>query len=126
MAEHEAAVCATFHRAVELIGRRWTGAIIQVLLGGRARYCVLREAIPNVNERMLSERLRELENEGIVVRIVVPETPIRVEYELTKKGRALEKTLAAVAEWASTWTQGPGSGARRPRATVERRAKAGR
>ena len=124
MAEHEIALCATFHRAVELIGRRWTGAIIQVLLQGRMRYCDLRDAIPNVNERMLSERLRELESEGIVVRIVVPDTPVRVEYELTKKGRALEKSLTAVAEWASKWTPAAAPASNGPRVKVEKRARA--
>jgi DNA-binding HxlR family transcriptional regulator len=103
MSQREPAVCATFHRAVELIGRRWTGAIIQVLLQGRARYCVIRAAIPRVNDRMLSERLRELELEGIVERTVIPETPVRVEYELTRKGRSLQKTLDALAEWAERW-----------------------
>jgi len=52
---------------------------------------------------MLSERLRELEGEGIVARIVVPETPVRVEYELTEKGRALEQALCAVGRWAERW-----------------------
>ena len=119
MAEHEVALCATFHRAVEMIGRRWTGAIIQVLLQGRTRYCDLRNAIPNVNER-----LRELESEGIVGRIVVPETPIRVEYELTRKGRALEKSLTAVAEWASKWTEAAAPAGNGPRVKVEKRARA--
>src|ERR1051326_7660709 len=72
-------VCARFHRASELIGRRWTGAIIFVLLKSRCRFAALREAIPDITDRMLSERLQELEQEAIVERIVVPETPGRVE-----------------------------------------------
>lgn len=103
MSDREPVVCATFHHAVELIGRRWTGAVIQVLLRGRARYCTIRGAIPGVNDRMLSERLRELELEGIVERTVIPETPVRVEYHLTRKGRALQKTLDALSEWADKW-----------------------
>ena len=96
-------LCAKFHRAVELIGGRWTGAVIQLLLNGRMRFAELRGAIPEISDRMLSERLRELEAEGIVARIVVPETPVRVEYELTEKGRALEHALAAVGRWAERW-----------------------
>lgn len=97
------ALCARFHKAVELIGRRWSGAVIQLLLRGPARYAALRDAIPDISDRMLSERLQELEEEGIVLRRVVPETPVRVEYELTAKGRALEPALAAIGRWAEHW-----------------------
>ena len=100
-------LCARFHRAVELIGGRWTGAVIQLLLNGRLRFAELRAAIPDISDRMLSERLRELEAEGIVARIVVPETPVRVEYELTEKGRALEHALCAVGKWAERWVAEP-------------------
>ena len=88
-AAHAPELCARFHRASELIGRRWTGAIIFVLLKSRCRFATLRDAIPDITDRMLSDRLQELEQEGIVERTVVPETPVRVEYALTKKGRAL-------------------------------------
>lgn len=96
-------LCVRFHHAVELIGGRWTGAVIQLLLNGRLRFAELRAAIPDISDRMLSERLRELETEGIVARRVVPETPVRVEYELTEKGRALEQALGAVGRWAERW-----------------------
>ena len=96
-------LCARFHRAVELIGGRWTGAVIQLLLNGRMRFAELRDAIPDISDRMLSERLRELENEGIVDRIVVPETPVRVEYALTEKGRALEQVMTSLGKWAERW-----------------------
>ena len=96
-------LCARFHHAVELIGGRWTGAVIQLLLHERMRFAALRAAIPEISDRMLSERLKELEREGIVARIVIPETPVRVEYELTDKGRALEHALAAVGRWAERW-----------------------
>src|SRR5437016_1859812 len=96
-------LCTRFHRASELIGRRWTGAIIFVLLKSRCRFAVLRGAIPEITDRMLSERLQELEQEGIVERTVVPETPVRVEYALTKKGRALASAIDAMAEWAHKW-----------------------
>jgi DNA-binding HxlR family transcriptional regulator len=131
-------VCARFHRAVELIGGRWTGAIIQLLFNGRLRFAELRAAIPDISDRMLSERLRELESEGIVARTVIPETPVRVEYELTEKGRALEHALSAVGKWAERWVSdpppaeaaaGPTRAARqsakasRPAATVPARAR---
>jgi DNA-binding HxlR family transcriptional regulator len=96
-------LCPRFHRASELIGRRWTGAIIYVLLKSRCRFAMLREAIPDITDRMLSERLQELEQEGIVARTVVPETPVRVEYELTKKGRALASAIDSIADWAEKW-----------------------
>ena len=99
-------LCAKFHKAVELIGGRWTGAVIRLLLSDRMRFAELRSAIPDISDRMLSERLRELESEGIVARIVVPETPVRVEYELTEKGRALEQALCAVGRWAERWVEG--------------------
>src|SRR5258707_6906026 len=88
-------LCTRFHHASELIGRRWTGAIIFVLLKSRCRFATLRDAIPDITDRMLSDRLQELEEEAIVVRTVVPETPVRVEYALTKKGRALSSPIEA-------------------------------
>jgi DNA-binding HxlR family transcriptional regulator len=115
-------LCTRFHRASELIGRRWTGAIIYLLLRKRCRFAVLRDGIPDITDRMLSDRLQELEQEGIVDRTVVPETPIRVEYSLSKKGRALASAIDAIADWAEKWTDElPAQ--RRPRSTrVKRRA----
>lgn len=102
---HPPELCSRFHRASELIGRRWTGAIIYVLLRSRCRFAALRESIPDITDRMLSERLHELEQEGIVAREVVPETPVRVEYSLTKKGRALAKAIDAISDWAHDWIE---------------------
>jgi DNA-binding HxlR family transcriptional regulator len=96
-------LCGKFHHASELIGRRWTGAIIFVLLRSRCRFATLREAIPDITDRMLSERLQELEDEGIVERTVVPDTPVRVEYALTKKGRELSTAFEAIGTWAHKW-----------------------
>jgi DNA-binding HxlR family transcriptional regulator len=98
-------LCARFHKAVELIGRRWSGAIVRILLQGPARYAELRAAIPDITDRMLSERLRELEDEKIVARTVVPETPVRVEYSLSAKGRALAPALDAIGHWAEKWVE---------------------
>jgi DNA-binding HxlR family transcriptional regulator len=101
---HPPALCSRFHRASELIGRRWTGAIIFVLLKSKCRFATLRDAIPDITDRMLSDRLQELEQEGILERTVIPETPVRVEYALTKKGRALGSAVDAIVEWAHKWT----------------------
>jgi DNA-binding HxlR family transcriptional regulator len=96
-------LCHRFHHAVELVGRRWNGAILFLLLQDRARFAQLRAAIPHITDRMLSERLHELESEGVIVRTVVPQTPVRVEYALTKKGRALAGALRAIGQWAEKW-----------------------
>ena len=96
-------VCSRFHRAIELIGSRWSGAILQTLLQGRTRYGAIKAAIPDLTDRMLSERLRTLEGENLVLRIVVPESPVRVEYELTLKGRELQDALKEIGAWAERW-----------------------
>ena len=94
------ALCTRFHRASELIGRRWTGAIIFLLLKQTCRFATLGDAIPDITDRMLSERLQELEQEGVAGRIVIPETPVRVEYSLTRKGKGLAEALDSLATWA--------------------------
>jgi DNA-binding HxlR family transcriptional regulator len=96
-------LCTRFHRASELIGRRWTGAIIFLLLKQTCRFATLRDAIPDITDRMLSERLQELEDEGLVERTVLPESPVRVEYSLTRKGKALAEPIGAIAEWAEKY-----------------------
>ena len=97
------ALCARFHHASELIGRRWTGAIIFLLLKQTCRFATLRDAIPGITDRMLSERLQELEDEGLVERTVIPDTPVRVEYALTKKGKALAEAIGAISDWAERY-----------------------
>lgn len=98
--------CPNYHRAVELIGRRWTGCILRALLSDVERFSELTETIPGLSDRMLSERLKELETEGIVLRRVIPETPVRIEYHLTPKGRALGTVVTAVSGWAERWLAG--------------------
>jgi DNA-binding HxlR family transcriptional regulator len=97
------AVCPLYHRAVELIGRRWSGAILYALYGGETRFSDLTEAVPGLSDRLLSERLKELEAEGLVVRTVFPEIPVRIEYTLTDKGRALGQVMDAIGAWAHEW-----------------------
>ena len=100
---HLTAFCPTYHRASELIGRRWTGAILRAMLSGEARFSEIAAAVPGLSDRLLSERLKELEAEGIVRRTVFPSTPVRVDYALTKKGLALNEVIVAVSDWAEEW-----------------------
>lgn len=103
MHEELAPFCPRYRRAIEIIGRRWTGAILRVLLSGETRFARIAADVPGLSDRLLSERLKELEIEGLVVRTVTPSTPVRVEYHLTPKGRSLFGVVVAVAEWAEEW-----------------------
>ncbi len=96
-------LCPKYHHAVEIIGRRWNGAILLVMLNGATRFNEIKQRIPDISDKMLSERLKELEAEGLVTRTVIPETPVRVEYLLTEKGRALKDVLASISSWAERW-----------------------
>ena len=95
--------CRLYHRAVELVGKRWTGAILLVLLDGPLRFSEIRQLVPDLSDRLLSERLKELEAEEIVQRRVIDDVPVRVEYELTDKGRALQPAVRALKSWARAW-----------------------
>jgi DNA-binding HxlR family transcriptional regulator len=107
------AFCPQYHHAIELIGRRWTGAILRAMLHGSSRFSDLRAAVPDLSDKMLSHRLKELEAEGIVKRSVFPETPVRIEYRVTDKGSALERVLSALEDWADTWDAERPTGQRR-------------
>jgi DNA-binding HxlR family transcriptional regulator len=89
------------HQAVELVGKRWTGAIVYVLLQHRRpmRFSEVGAAVPELSDRLLSERMKELESRGIVERRVLEETPVRVEYELTTMGRDLGPALRELRRW---------------------------
>ena len=100
-------LCPRFEKAMQLLAKRWSGLIIYRLLEGPARFCQIEAALPSLSGRVLSERLKELEQEGIVHRAVYPETPVRVEYSLTPKGRALEPLFREVQRWASDWIEVP-------------------
>ncbi len=96
-------LCPRFHRAVELIGRRWTGAVIRVLLAGPRRFNELLGAIPGISDRLLTERLRELEGAGLIARHVEPGSPVKVVYELTCAGAELQGAMDAIGQWAERW-----------------------
>jgi DNA-binding HxlR family transcriptional regulator len=96
-------VCSRFHHAVELIGRRWSGAIISSMLRQPRCFNEFLAAVPGLSDRLLTERLRELESEGLVNRTVIAGPPVRVSYELTESGRDLEPVINALGKWAEKW-----------------------
>lgn len=93
--------CAEFHGAVELIGRRWNGVILQAVMRGADRFADIRDAVPGLSDRLLARRLRELEVEGIVVRRCPPDDGGRPRYELTVRGERLSRVFDAISEWAA-------------------------
>ena len=95
-ADQRSACCSLYHHAVELVGKRWTGAILSVLMDGPLRFSEVKVLVPDLSDRLLSERLKELEAEGIVERRVSADLPARVDYALTRKGRALEPAVRAL------------------------------
>ena len=96
--------CPYLHEAVELIGKRWTGAILYVLLqAGSMRFSQIGTAVPDLSDRLLSERMKELESRGIVERRVHQEAPVRVEYTLTQMGAALAPVMVELQDWARHW-----------------------
>jgi len=97
-------ICPRFEKAMSILSQRWTGLIIYQLLGGPQRFCSLESSI-GVSGRVLSERLKDLENEGIVKREVFPETPVRIEYSLTDKGVALEPLMRDIEKWSQSWLE---------------------
>lgn len=96
-------MCPKYESAIELLGKKWSGLIIRVLLGGPRRFKDIKAQIPEMSDRMLTERIREFEEVGIMVRRVYPETPVRIEYELTDKGRDLERVIEAIQQWGEEW-----------------------
>ena len=98
------ACCPYYHQAVELIGRRWTGAILEILLqSGPLRFSTIAAAVPDLSDRMLSDRLKELESYRLVDRTVYPGPPVRVQYALTHAGLQLAPALEELKRWAQRW-----------------------
>ncbi|MEH7082180.1 helix-turn-helix domain-containing protein [Neobacillus drentensis] len=101
--EEQANLFPEVEKTFELIGKRWTGLIIYVLLSGPKRFSEIHSLISDLSKRMLTERMKELEEHGIVLRHVIPERPVRTEYLLTKKGNELAKILGPISQWANSW-----------------------
>lgn len=101
----EKSICPSFEKAMGLLSQRWTGLIIYQLLCGPQRFCTIESSV-GVSGRVLSERLKDLEHEGIVKRRVFPETPVRIEYSLTDKGLALAPLMEEIEKWSQNWLKG--------------------
>ena len=97
------ATCPRYEHAIQILGKRWTGLLLDALMHGPRRFCELTSLVEGLSDRVLSDRLRELEVEGIVKRVVYPQIPVRVEYELTEKGYALRPVTDAIHTWAQQW-----------------------
>jgi DNA-binding HxlR family transcriptional regulator len=104
--EQPSGVCPHFHAAIELIGKRWTGAILSALTESPLRFGELAKAVPGLSDRLLSRRLRELEEEGLVEREVEDGSPVRVTYSLTPAGTELGPAIAELKAWARRWRAG--------------------
>jgi len=101
-AGHLSPFCPRFHHAVELVGRRWTGAILRAMLAGHSRFSDIAATVPGLSDRLLSERLKELAAEGLIERLADDESA-RVEYRLTEKGMELTPAIECLSEWAERW-----------------------
>jgi DNA-binding HxlR family transcriptional regulator len=102
---NEFTLCPRFEKAMQLLGKRWTGLVLyQLLAKPSQRFSEIESALP-ISGRLLSERLKDLEKEGLVTRRIYPEVPPRVEYSLTEKGRALEPVIQHIQKWASEWIE---------------------
>ncbi|MEO5834702.1 MAG: helix-turn-helix domain-containing protein [Nakamurella sp.] len=102
-------VCTRFHRAVELVGARWTGAILRALFTGRHRFAAIKAAIPGISDTMLAQRLRELEAAQILQRRIVSTSPTVIEYRLTERGTELAPVMDALLDWSHRWIEFPGA-----------------
>ena len=95
--------CPLYRQAVDLIGRKWSGAILRAMLAGSTQFSEFSEVIPGVSDRLISVRLKEFEAAQIVERIVIPDKPVRIQYRLTPRGEALGAVVGAISDWAQTW-----------------------
>ncbi len=105
--EPTGSICPRYEHGIQLLGKRWTGLLLDALMDGPRRFCELTATVEGLSDRVLSDRLRELEVEGVVERIVYPQIPVRVEYKLTEKGLALKPVVEAIHEWAEKWVMLP-------------------
>jgi DNA-binding HxlR family transcriptional regulator len=98
--------CTRFQGAVELVGRRWSGAILLAVARGATRFSEIRATVPGLSDRLLAQRARELEAAGILEREVIPTTPVQVRYHLTEAGTELMAVLHPLVLWAHKWEAG--------------------
>jgi len=95
--------CRRFQSAVELIGKRWSSAILLALARGADRFGEIRAMVPGLSDRMLAERIRELQTAELVERDVVPSTPVQIRYHLTERGLDLIRSLQPLVKWGHRW-----------------------
>lgn len=96
-------MCPRYETAIAILGKKWTGLVVRVLLDGPKRFSEFRDQLPDLSDRLLSQRLRELESAGVVERIVHDTKPVSVHYSLTDKGRGLKPVVDAIQSWAEAW-----------------------
>ena len=96
-------MCPRYEKAIEMLGKRWTGLILRALMDGPRRFTEITSYVEGLSDRLLSQRLQELEQAGIVERTVYSQRPVLVEYSLTDKGCDLRKVVEAIQSWADRW-----------------------
>jgi len=106
---HLSEFCASYASLMDLLGRRWMGIVLRVLMTGPHRFSEILSVVPGLSDPLLTQRLRELEAKKLVERRVLPSSPVRVEYELTEAGRDLERAVRVLSEWAEKWWFTPAS-----------------
>jgi DNA-binding HxlR family transcriptional regulator len=100
-------ICPKFEKAISLLSQRWSALVIYQLLSGSQRFSEIQSAI-GISGKVLSDRLKDLERQGVVKREVIPETPVIIEYSLTEKGRSLEPVLREIESWSQLWIKPEG------------------
>jgi len=101
---NEFELCPRFEKAISILSQRWTTLILYQLMTGPQRYCTMTEKL-GVSGKMLSERLKDLEQQGFVIRNVYPETPVRIEYSLSEKGKSLTPIMNEIENWSQKWIE---------------------
>ena len=104
---HADGICVHFQRAADLLGKRWSTLIVSAMLAGATRFSDIRDEVAPISDTLLSERLKQLEADGIIRRDVTPSTPVLIEYHLTDEGRDLERVIDELRSWAERWAETP-------------------
>lgn len=100
-------ICPKYEKLTKFMGKRWTGLILKILMDGNCRFSTILDSIEGLSSRLLTERLKEMEEFGVVERIVKNEYPVKVEYVLTEKGKALAPILEDMQRFADKWIEKP-------------------
>lgn len=96
-------MCEKVSRSYQIIGRKWVAPIVHTLMEEPKRFSEIHSVIPDLSKRVLNERMKELEEEGIIIRNVIADRPVRTEYSLTRKGTELARALSSIGQWAKKW-----------------------